>query len=124
MIEKEVREIFHRNSREVLAKYPKQLVEILVEVYQKGTELGIEVGRKLEREEVRMNPVSDVPLPEGNKPVLVSFVRNGERDYAFLSGGKGDEYISEGTANGYYADFVGIGDIDYWLPLPEINKEE
>ena len=50
MTEQELRKLFSDKQRELIGSYPQKLTNLMFEVYEKGLNLGIEIGKRVSKE--------------------------------------------------------------------------
>ncbi len=121
MTDQELRALITEKNKDVSEVYPKKFMELVMDVYEKGVSLGVEIGKATCRDAMRMIPV-DERLPLESLCVLCRMKSNGQIVSGYLYRKDGKVCVAT-DPNFEFEDYGGY-EATHWFPLFDVMVME
>ena len=117
MTDQELKQLIEAKNKEVADVYSKKCMELMMDVYEKGIKVGIEIGKSICRFEMRMIPVEE-RLPLESLCVLCRMKSNGQIVSGYLY--KKDGKVCVATDANFEFEDYGGDEATHWFPLFDV----
>ena len=122
MTEQELKALLAEKHKKIAEVYPKKFMDLMMDVFQEGFNVGIEVGGKTcSGASLRMVPVEE-RLPLESMRVLCRMKSNGQIVSGYLY--KEDGRVCVATDSNFHFEDYGDYEATYWFPLVDVMGEE
>ena len=121
MTDQELKALIAEKSKEVSEIYPKKFMELMMDIYEKGINLGIEIGKNTCHEATRMIPIEE-RLPLESQCVLCRMKSNGQIVSGYLY--KKDGKVCVATDPDFEFEDYGGYEATHWFPLFDVMVME
>lgn len=121
MTEQELKSLLTEKNKEIAEVYPKKFMDLMMDVYEKGINVGVDIGKKACCDAMRMIPVEE-KLPLESLRVLCRMKSNGQIVSGYLY--KKDGKVCVATdPNFHFEDYCDY-EATHWFPLVDVIGEE
>ena len=121
MTEQELKALLTEKNKEIAEVYPKKFMDLMMDVYEKGINVGVEIGKKAFRDAMRMIPVEE-RLPLESLRVLCRMKSNGQIVSGYLC--RKDGKVCVATDPNFEFEDYGNYEATHWFPLFDVMGEE
>lgn len=121
MTEQELKSLLTEKNKEIAEVYPKKFMNLMMDVYEKGINVGVEIGKKASCDAMRMIPVEE-KLPLESLRVLCRMKSNGQIVSGYLYRKDGKVCVAT-DPNFHFEDYCDY-EATHWFPLVDVIGEE
>ena len=121
MTEQELKSLLTEKNKEIAEVYPKKFMNLMMDVYEKGINVGVEIGKKAICDAMRMIPVEE-KLPLESLRVLCRMKSNGQIVSGYLYRKDGKVCVAT-DPNFHFEDYCDY-EATHWFPLVDVIGEE